>query len=88
MGESCTGGRDGRGQRQGRRAGAGRQALRGRGGEHGHSTKRRASLTLERQLQLGACDDDVGEVQQMHLQWVQHALARHDHALGLLLYRQ
>ena len=43
---------------------------------------------LEGQLQLGAGDDDVGEVQQVHLQRVQHALARHDDALGLLLHRQ
>ncbi len=40
---------------------------------------------LERQLQLTASDDDVGEVQQMHLQRVQHALTGHNHALGLLL---
>mmetsp|Transcript_35223 Transcript_35223/g.88355 ORF Transcript_35223/g.88355 Transcript_35223/m.88355 type:complete len:558 (+) Transcript_35223:1414-3087(+) len=43
---------------------------------------------LEGQLQLGAGDHDVGEVQQVHLKGVQHALAAHDDALGLLLHRQ
>eukprot|EP00964_Phaeocystis_antarctica_P078146 scaffold48598_cov65-Phaeocystis_antarctica.AAC.1 len=40
---------------------------------------------LEGQLQLGALDDDVGEVEQVHLERVEHALARHDDLLGLLL---
>mmetsp|Transcript_51851 Transcript_51851/g.121766 ORF Transcript_51851/g.121766 Transcript_51851/m.121766 type:complete len:1251 (+) Transcript_51851:175-3927(+) len=40
---------------------------------------------LERQLQVAALDDDVREVEQMHLQRVEHALARHDDLLRLLL---
>lgn len=43
---------------------------------------------LEGELQLRAGDDNVGKVQQVHLQRVQHALARDDDALGLLLYGQ
>ncbi len=43
---------------------------------------------LEGQLQLGARDDDVGEIQQVDLQRVKHALARDNDALGLLLNRQ
>ena len=43
---------------------------------------------LERQLQLGARDDDVWKVEQVHLERVEHALARDDDALGLLLDRQ
>ena len=44
--------------------------------------------SLEGQLQLRPRDDDVGEVQQVHLEGVQHSLAGHDDALGLLLYRE
>ena len=40
---------------------------------------------LERQLQLTAGDHNVGEIQQVHLQGVQHTLPGHDDALGLLL---
>ena len=40
---------------------------------------------LEGQLQLRALDDDVREVEQVHLERVQHALARDDDLLGLLL---
>mmetsp|Transcript_31891 Transcript_31891/g.87333 ORF Transcript_31891/g.87333 Transcript_31891/m.87333 type:complete len:766 (-) Transcript_31891:1916-4213(-) len=40
---------------------------------------------LEGELQLGALDHDVGEVEQVHLEWVEHALARDDDLLGLLL---
>mmetsp|Transcript_13958 Transcript_13958/g.40458 ORF Transcript_13958/g.40458 Transcript_13958/m.40458 type:complete len:470 (-) Transcript_13958:5660-7069(-) len=43
---------------------------------------------LERQLKLGASDDDVGEVEAVDLERVKHALARNDDALGLLLHRQ
>ena len=43
---------------------------------------------LEGQLQLGALDHDVGEVEQVHLERVEHALARDDDLLGLLLHRQ
>lgn len=44
--------------------------------------------SLEGQLQLTAFDDDVGEVEEMHLEGVQHAFASHDDLLGLLLHRQ
>mmetsp|Transcript_21771 Transcript_21771/g.52019 ORF Transcript_21771/g.52019 Transcript_21771/m.52019 type:complete len:426 (-) Transcript_21771:5117-6394(-) len=43
---------------------------------------------LERQLEFRARDDDVGEVQQVHLQGIKHPLAADDDALGLLLHRQ
>ena len=43
---------------------------------------------LEWELQFAALDDDVGEVEQVHLQGVQHALTRHDDLLGLLLHWQ
>mmetsp|Transcript_98960 Transcript_98960/g.262867 ORF Transcript_98960/g.262867 Transcript_98960/m.262867 type:complete len:658 (-) Transcript_98960:4864-6837(-) len=41
---------------------------------------------LEGQLQLGALDHNVREVQQVDFQGVQHALARHNDLLGLLLH--
>ena len=41
---------------------------------------------LEGQLELRAGDDNVGEVEEMDLQGVKHALAAHDDALGLLLH--
>ena len=40
---------------------------------------------LERQLQLRALDDDVGEVEQVHLERVEHAFPRDDDLLRLLL---
>ena len=40
---------------------------------------------LVRQLQLGALDDDVREVEQVHLERVQHALTRNDNLLRLFL---
>lgn len=40
---------------------------------------------LEGQLQLRACDDNVGEIQQVDLQRVKHALPAHNDSLGLLL---
>ncbi len=43
---------------------------------------------LERQLQLAALDHDVGEVQQVDLQWVQHAFPGHDDLFGLFLHRK
>ena len=43
---------------------------------------------LERQLQLRALDNDVREVEQVHLERVQHALTRDDDLLRLLLNRQ
>mmetsp|Transcript_63136 Transcript_63136/g.136700 ORF Transcript_63136/g.136700 Transcript_63136/m.136700 type:complete len:725 (-) Transcript_63136:4486-6660(-) len=43
---------------------------------------------LEGQGELGALDDDVREVEEVHLQRVQHALARHDDLLRLLLHGQ
>ena len=43
---------------------------------------------LERQLELATLDDDVGEVEQMDLERVQHALPRDDDLLRLLFYRQ
>ena len=42
---------------------------------------------LEGQLELGALDYDVGEVNQISLQGIQHALPGHDDLLGLLLHR-
>ena len=43
---------------------------------------------LERQLKLTALDDDVGEVEQVHFERVQHALARDDDLFRLLFDRQ
>ena len=43
---------------------------------------------LEGELELGALDDDVGEVEEMDLERVEHSLARHDDLFGLLLHRQ
>ena len=43
---------------------------------------------LEGELQLGAGDDNVGEIQQVDLQRVQHTLSTHNDALGLLLHWQ
>jgi hypothetical protein len=43
---------------------------------------------LEWELEFTALDDDVGEVQQMDLEWVQHALPGHNDLLGLFLHRQ
>ena len=43
---------------------------------------------LEWQLQLRPLDDNVGEVEQVDLQRVQHALPRHDNLLRLLLNGQ
>mmetsp|Transcript_39335 Transcript_39335/g.83813 ORF Transcript_39335/g.83813 Transcript_39335/m.83813 type:complete len:1257 (-) Transcript_39335:3240-7010(-) len=43
---------------------------------------------LERQRQLGALDHDVGEIQQVDLERVQHALSGDDDLLGLLLHGQ
>mmetsp|Transcript_46495 Transcript_46495/g.113223 ORF Transcript_46495/g.113223 Transcript_46495/m.113223 type:complete len:463 (-) Transcript_46495:5607-6995(-) len=40
---------------------------------------------LERQLQVRPLDDDVGEVEEVHLERVEHPLARHDDLLRLLL---
>ena len=40
---------------------------------------------LERQLQLGALDNNVREVEQVHLERVQHALTRDDDLLRLPL---
>lgn len=40
---------------------------------------------LEGQLQLRACNDDIGEIQQVDLQRVKHALPAHNDSLGLLL---
>lgn len=41
---------------------------------------------LEGQLQLRAGDDNVGKIQQVDLQRVQHTLPTHNDALGLLLH--
>ena len=43
---------------------------------------------LERQLKLATLDDDVGEIEQVNLERVQHALPRDDDLLRLLLDRQ
>ena len=43
---------------------------------------------LERQLQLATLDDDVGEVKQVDLKRIQHALAGDDDLLRLFLHRQ
>ena len=47
-----------------------------------------AATYLEGELQLRAGDDNVGEIQQVDLQRVQHTLAVHNDALGLLLHWQ
>jgi len=38
---------------------------------------------LERELQFASFDDDVGEIKQMHLKRIKHALTGHDHLLRL-----
>ena len=43
---------------------------------------------LEGELELGALDDDVGEVEEMNLERVEHSLARHDDLFRLLLHGQ
>ena len=43
---------------------------------------------MERQLQLAALDDDVGEVEQVHFERIQHALACDDDLLRLFFYGQ
>lgn len=43
---------------------------------------------LEGKLQLAALDDNVGEVEEVDLQRVQHALPRHDDLLRLFFHRQ
>ena len=43
---------------------------------------------LEGQLQLRPLDDNVGEVEQVDLERVQHTLPRHDNLLRLLLNGQ
>mmetsp|Transcript_10676 Transcript_10676/g.30496 ORF Transcript_10676/g.30496 Transcript_10676/m.30496 type:complete len:593 (+) Transcript_10676:6123-7901(+) len=40
---------------------------------------------LERKLQFGTLQHDVGEIERVNLKWVQHALSRDDDLLGLLL---
>ena len=40
---------------------------------------------LERELEFAALDDDVREVEQVHLERVQHALTRDDDLLRLFL---
>ena len=52
------------------------------------STRCVAATYLEGELQLRASDDDVGKIQQVDLQRVQHTLAAHNDALGLLLHWQ
>ena len=42
---------------------------------------------LEGELELGTFDDDVGEVEEMDLERIEHSLARHDDLFGLLLHR-
>ena len=43
---------------------------------------------LEGELELRALDDDVGEIEEMDLEGVQHSLSGHYDLLGLLLHRQ
>mmetsp|Transcript_67280 Transcript_67280/g.140139 ORF Transcript_67280/g.140139 Transcript_67280/m.140139 type:complete len:747 (+) Transcript_67280:1153-3393(+) len=43
---------------------------------------------LERELEVRALDHNVGEIQQVHLQGIEHALARDNDLLRLLLDRQ
>lgn len=45
----------------------------------------KAVVYLKGQLQLRACDDNVGEIEQVDLQRVKHAFPAHNDALGLLL---
>ena len=54
---------------------------------HKHSTAY-LETGLERQLQLGALDDDVGEVEEMYLERIQHSLTCDDDLFGLLLHRE
>ena len=44
--------------------------------------------SLERELQLAALDNDVWEVEAVHLERVQHALARHNYLLWLFFNRK
>jgi hypothetical protein len=39
--------------------------------------------SLERKLQLGTLDDDVGEIEKMNFERVEHTLASDDDLLGL-----
>ena len=43
---------------------------------------------LEGKLQFAPFDDNVGEVEEVDLQWIQHSLPRHNDLLGLFLHRQ
>ena len=43
---------------------------------------------LERKLKLGALDDNVGEVEQVDLEWIQHTLTGDDDLFRLFLHRQ
>ena len=43
---------------------------------------------LEGKLQFTALDHNVGEVKEVDLQWIQHALPRDNDLLRLLLHRK
>ena len=43
---------------------------------------------LEGELQLGPLDDDVGEIEKMDFQRIQHSLSRDDDLLRLFFHRQ
>ena len=44
--------------------------------------------SLEGKLKLGSLDDDVGEIEQMDFERIQHSLSGDDDLLGLFLYRK